>query len=280
MGGRSAYAGDPVNFDDPNGLYGVGVMHQFNATSGSFFDQIVNGTTGLLRAGQHGLANTLDFFGGPGAASHLRPQAEAFAKLESPFQKMGYYAQGELGDRVGLTAAITTGAYGMARQAPSLFSRIGNWFSSLRNRTPTFTPTIQTAPFPATSTQQGMQIRLHPRASEAGGINLNGANLSKRLSDLTGFRRQHILDRHRAGAGISGKSEFPKNWSDDEIIHYVSDVATDPKAIRGIDAAAWNTPYAIGVRDGVVIRVDFYPPNSIHSGKISTAYPIVSPLNP
>lgn len=43
---------------------------------------------------------------------------------------------------------------------------------------------------------------------------------------------------------------------------------------------SWNQPYTVGVRDGVVIRVDFYPSNSIHAGKISTAYPIGAPINP
>ncbi len=94
--------------------------------------------------------------------------------------------------------------------------------------------------------------------------------------DLTGHRRGHILDRHRSGAGKPGKTEFPASWSDDEIIHNVSDIATDPSAITG--AGKWNSPYAIGVRDGIDIRVDFYPPNHpLYGGKIS---PINVPPNP
>ena len=102
--------------------------------------------------------------------------------------------------------------------------------------------------------------------------------------DLVGSRRDHILNRHRSNAGKSGKTEFPSNWNDDRIIHQVSDIATDPKAVRGV--GKWDSPYAISTRDGVEIRVDFYPdrlpsgqphPNA---GKISTAYPTNTLVNP
>jgi hypothetical protein len=97
--------------------------------------------------------------------------------------------------------------------------------------------------------------------------------------DLTGHRRAHILNRHRAGAGKPGKTEFPSSWNDDHIIHNVSDVASDPRALRG--TGKWDSPHAIGTRDGIDIRVDFYPPgHPLHAGKISTAYPLNVPPNP
>ncbi|NHZ40825.1 hypothetical protein F1609_11750 [Massilia sp. CCM 8693] len=90
--------------------------------------------------------------------------------------------------------------------------------------------------------------------------------------DLTGFRSTHILRRHRAGAGLPGKTEFPRTWDDAKILIAVSDVATDPGSIRGI--GKYNIPYAIGTREGVIIRVDFYPLNHPeYAGYISTAYP-------
>jgi RHS repeat-associated protein len=96
---------------------------------------------------------------------------------------------------------------------------------------------------------------------------------TKSLVDLTEHRAAHILNRHRSGAGIAGKTEFPASWSDEEILHHVSDVATDPKALPGV--GKWDSPYAIGTRDGVNIRVDFYPPSHPeYAGKISTAYPL------
>jgi len=102
---------------------------------------------------------------------------------------------------------------------------------------------------------------------------------TKGLVDLTEHRAAHILNRHRAGAGISGKTEFPAGWSDKNILHHVSDVATDPRSTMGV--GKWNSPYAIGTRDGVTIRVDFYPPNHPnYAGKISTAYPINVAPNP
>ncbi len=123
-----------------------------------------------------------------------------------------------------------------------------------------------------------------------GGINLHryGINpisyadalgLAPCTTDLTGHRKDHILNRHRSGANKPGKTEFPAHWTDADILHHVSDVATDPASITG--AGKWNSPYAIGVRDGVEIRVDFYPPSHpTYSGQISTAYPINVAPNP
>lgn len=80
------------------------------------------------------------------------------------------------------------------------------------------------------------------------------------------------MNRHRAGAGKPGKTEFPVNWEDEKILHHISDIATDPKAKTGL--GKWDSPYAIGTRDGIEIRVDFYPNNHKYAGKISTAYPL------
>ncbi len=98
--------------------------------------------------------------------------------------------------------------------------------------------------------------------------------------DLTEHRKDHILNRHRYGAGKPGKTEFPSHWSDSDILQHVSDVATDPHSVAGV--GKWNSPYVVGVRDGIEIRVDFYPAtHPTYAGKISTAYPInVSPNPP
>ncbi len=93
------------------------------------------------------------------------------------------------------------------------------------------------------------------------------------MLDLTGFRREHILNRHRFGSGKPGKTEFPANWSDEKIIHEISDVSIDRTLPR--QTGKWKGEYVEGIRDGVKIRVDFYPPNSVHAGKISTGYPII-----
>jgi hypothetical protein len=48
-------------------------------------------------------------------------------------------------------------------------------------------------------------------------------------------RRRHILDGdhsgggHRFGAG-RGKTEFPRNWSDQDIVDAIEDVANDPSS--------------------------------------------------
>ena len=97
--------------------------------------------------------------------------------------------------------------------------------------------------------------------------------------------RRHILDGevrpdgtfsggHRPGTGHPGKTEFPADWSDDRIIHAVSDIATDPNA-RVIEPGNPSNPRSTrvveGVRDGVVIRV------FIRDGQIRTGFPRSGP---
>lgn len=113
----------------------------------------------------------------------------------------------------------------------------------------------------------------------AGGIAKTLDSSADDLVDLTDFRSDHILNRHRNGSGLPGKTEFPADWSDEKILHNISDVATDPKSSIGV--GKWDSPYAIGTRDGVDIRVDFYPPtHNSYNGMISTGYPINIPTNP
>ncbi len=100
------------------------------------------------------------------------------------------------------------------------------------------------------------------------------------LVDLTSAaRRRHILDGdetgggHRAGTGIPGKTEFPGSWSDDEIIHEISDIATDPSAVR--TPLPRGGTLVDGTRNGVDIRVVL----DSH-GNIVTGYPTNMPKNP
>lgn len=81
-------------------------------------------------------------------------------------------------------------------------------------------------------------------------------------------RRSHILDGHRYG-GEAGNTWFPKGWSDDKIMHSVSDIATDPSLTwvqqTGRAGAAFTrggapVRYTVeGVQDGVKIRVVLEP---------------------
>ena len=95
--------------------------------------------------------------------------------------------------------------------------------------------------------------------------------------DLTEFRKTHILNRHKFGTGISGKTEFPSGWGDQKILTEISDVATDPSLTRIQDRYGSQV---IGFRDGIEIRIDFYPDNhSGYPGWISTGYPLNTPTN-
>lgn len=90
-------------------------------------------------------------------------------------------------------------------------------------------------------------------------------------------RTTHILDGevrpngslgggHRPGTGFPNKSEFPAGWSDEKIMHSISDVATDP-------SLAWragNVPgdfFVNGTRGGADIEV------LIRKNQIWTGYP-------
>lgn len=96
-------------------------------------------------------------------------------------------------------------------------------------------------------------------------------------------RRSHILNGevrpngtygggHRAGTGFPGKSEFPARWSDDQIMHHISDVATDP-ASRIVRQQGQDV-FVRGSRDGIEIEV------LIRNGEIWTGYPTNVPRNP
>lgn len=104
------------------------------------------------------------------------------------------------------------------------------------------------------------------------------------LVDLTTpSRRTHILDSdatgggHRAGTGKPGKTEFPASWSDDQIMHQVSDIATDPHAVpdpsnspRLYDRRGRPIRHSYtSVRDGVEIQVVVEPA----TGEIISSYP-------
>jgi RHS repeat-associated protein len=91
-------------------------------------------------------------------------------------------------------------------------------------------------------------------------------------------RRRHILDGdatgggHRPGAGKPGKSEFPNGWSDDKIMHEISDVATDPKSATR--AGRGGRTITGGTRDGVDIRVI-----QERNGDIVSGFPTNLPKN-
>ncbi len=134
----------------------------------------------------------------------------------------------------------------------------------------------------STSMQNGASFGLDILLGIGGGViagKVGGSNNVADFVDLTEHRKEHILNRHRAGAGKPGKTEFPANWNDDQILQHVSDIATDSGATKGV--GKWDSPYVIGVRDGVEIRVGFYPDNHPkYAGQISTAYPINVSANP
>jgi RHS repeat-associated protein len=103
---------------------------------------------------------------------------------------------------------------------------------------------------------------------------------SNKFVDLaSSARRQHILDGdktgggHRPGLGKPGKSEFPKGWSDDKIMHMISDVATDPASVSYVGSNGRTV--VEGTREGISIRVIVGS-----KGDIVTGFPTNVPRNP
>ncbi len=107
---------------------------------------------------------------------------------------------------------------------------------------------------------------------------LSAAKSADDFVDLaSASRRSHILNGevrpngsfgggHRPGTGFPNKSEFPAGWSDDKIMHSISDVATDPSLIWRVG----NKPgdfFVNGTRGGIDIEV------LIRNNQIWTGYP-------
>lgn len=97
-------------------------------------------------------------------------------------------------------------------------------------------------------------------------------------------RTSHILDGevrpngtfgggHRAGTGFPKKSEFPATWSDAQVMHNISDVATDPALVWRPGAKPGDF-WVNGTRDGIDIEV------LIRNDEIWTAYPTNVARNP
>jgi RHS repeat-associated protein len=102
--------------------------------------------------------------------------------------------------------------------------------------------------------------------------------------------RTHILDGDTTGGGghrwpgAPGKMPFPQSWSDDQIIHNVGDIVTDPTTNWHVQTgnggaytssgnpAVWR---AWEVRDGVRIRVAYEPA----TGRVRTAFPDNGPTS-
>lgn len=88
-------------------------------------------------------------------------------------------------------------------------------------------------------------------------------------------RQDHILDGdpndqesggHRHGEGRPNKTEFPADWSDDDVIDNVEDVAANPdQPPRQLPDGKWEVQ---GERDGVNVRVIVRS-----DGSIETAHP-------
>jgi len=108
---------------------------------------------------------------------------------------------------------------------------------------------------------------------------VHNCSINNYVDLTTPSRRKHILDGdatgggHRNGTGKPGKSEFPKDWTDEKILNEISDVATDPKLPTIRQPNGRNVTK--GTRDGVDITVV-----QEQSAEIVTGFPTNVPKNP
>ncbi|MEV0645986.1 EndoU domain-containing protein [Phytomonospora sp. NPDC050363] len=71
---------------------------------------------------------------------------------------------------------------------------------------------------------------------------------------------------HRSGAGVPAKTEFPKDWTDEDIVRLVKDVGRNPGSPpRQRTNGTWQCK---GVREDVEITVYLRT-----DGSVATAYP-------
>ena len=94
--------------------------------------------------------------------------------------------------------------------------------------------------------------------------------------------RAHILDGdatgggHGPGRGVSGKSEFPSDWSDEDVINEVESVSNDPASKATPQGSRTRID---GTRNGVDIRV-IVEGQPGAGGRIVTGFPTNVPRNP
>lgn len=97
---------------------------------------------------------------------------------------------------------------------------------------------------------------------------------------ITEQRREHILygDKsgggHRYGAGKPCKSEFPKNWSDENIIERVQTMAANDNMDWQRESNGYYT--AEGKTEGVKVKIVL----SRDRSEVITAYPVGVKRNP
>jgi len=109
-------------------------------------------------------------------------------------------------------------------------------------------------------------------AAAARGVNLANPARTRHILDGDVLPHGAFSGGHRAGTGFPGKSEFPASWSDDQIMHQISDVATDP--LSAVRPGRGGDVFVTGTRRGVDIEV------LLRNGEIWTGYPTNVPRNP
>ena len=89
------------------------------------------------------------------------------------------------------------------------------------------------------------------------------------MTDIPADRRWHILYGDATGGGHPwpghpGKTPFPRDWSAEQILQAISEVASDPTSVRS--EGRFGRLVIIGLRGGIKIRVIVDPDGTVVTG--------------
>gem|GEM_PF-1583984 len=176
-----------------------------------------------------------------------------------------------------LTTAAISGA--LSATAPGVGALIGKGTTAVATRWPVLGTCVIGCGNVAANTAT---------ATTGSTVNTTTTTAANSADDLVNLaspaRASHILDGevrpngtfgggHRAGTGFPGKSEFPAAWSDSQVMHNISDVATDSSLTWRAGAKPGDF-WVNGTRDGIDIEV------LIRNNEIWTGYPTNVARNP
>ena len=257
---------DPLNLIDPSGHWGASVGSLFGNVFKNVINQVINVTMQVAEEVQTAAALAR---GDYSAAQHHAMLAARYRALVVDFNcGNASYATNSSGlstsdwihtglDVLGMLPGIGA-AFDVANGV--LYLAEGNYGEAALSFVSAI-PGYGDAIGGANAARKGLSFANTALASAR-----KGSSASEYVNIASASRTNHILKNHRFG-GKDGKSWFPQDWSDERIMHEVSDIITDP-AIPWYPNKNEGRLEAFAERDGVTIKI------VTDGSDIITAYPV------